>query len=86
MVGVEHLRAERQPSLAVLEQVAEAVRIGLDRHAGKRAQRIEENLFDLVGMDVDFHDVVLLVRFDRSAVRSCATAVECEESVRNAGQ
>ena len=60
MVGVEHLRAERQPGLAVLEQVAEAIGIGLDRHAGQRAQRIEEDIFDLMGMDVDFHGVVLL--------------------------
>ena len=59
MVGIEHLRAERQPGLAVLEQVAEAVRIGLDRHARQRAQRVEENLLDLVGMNVDFHGATL---------------------------
>ena len=42
MVGIEHFRAERQPGLAVLEQIAEAVRVDLDGDAGKRAQRVEE--------------------------------------------
>jgi hypothetical protein len=55
MIGIEHLGAERQPGLAVLEQIAEAVRVGLHRHAGQRAKCIEEDFLDLMGVNVDFH-------------------------------
>ena len=56
MVGIEHFRTERQPGLAVLEQIAEAVRLDLYGHAGKRFEGIEENFFDQMGMDVDLHE------------------------------
>jgi hypothetical protein len=55
VVRIEHLRPEREPGPAVLEQIAEAVGVGLYGHAGQRAQRIEEDLLDLVRMDVDLH-------------------------------
>ena len=55
MVGIEHLRAERQPGLAVLEQIAQPVRIDLHGDAGQRRQRVVEELFDLVRVDVDDH-------------------------------